>query len=109
MGAALDMYLGTTDENCYDGEADLNHYINPRMLLLVALIAQGICICPQCYGALKTCDESKKKANMKRKAQFTSQNKEIVEKRSAEMMYELGNLGQKVQGVADVNVTIVTV
>jgi hypothetical protein len=43
-------YTETTEEACYDGEQDLDHYINPRKLMLAWIIIGSVAYCCQALG-----------------------------------------------------------
>lgn len=46
------IYNNTTDEACYDGEADLDHHINPRKLLFAWIIMGFIGASCQAFGSV---------------------------------------------------------
>merc|ERR1712228_690851 len=46
------LYISTSDSACYDGERQMEHYINPRTLLFISLVTQSclaglglFCVC----------------------------------------------------------------
>jgi len=43
-------YTQTTEEACYDGELELDHYINPRKLMLAWIILGSVAYCCQAMG-----------------------------------------------------------